>query len=142
MPGAPIPKMADKLRSKAREHATLVTLVDQLTEIDQAPTQDAAEGLYIDTASAPGITVNGELRVSVARIHSVTADGQRLVGQVQASLVVDHPLRSWDLRFYVHVPEHFHTKEFEEANAWFLRMLELHYEEAEEQLTVAPDVEA
>lgn len=142
MPDAPTSKMADELRSKAHEHPTLVTLLDQLDESQGAPDQDSAQGLYVDTRSTPGITVNGELRVSVARIHSVTDDEQRLVGQVQAVRVVDHPLKSWDLRFYVHVPEHFHTNEFEDTNDWFLRVQELHYEEADEQLQVAPEIEA
>jgi hypothetical protein len=118
--------MADELRSKAHEHPTL-----------GAPEGDV-EGLFVDTRSTPGITVNGELRVSVARIHSVTGDEQRLVGQVQAVRVVDHPLKTWELRFYVHVPEHFHTQEFEDTNDWFLRVQELHYEQADDQLELAP----
>jgi hypothetical protein len=129
--------MADELRSKAHEHPTLVTLVDQLDETHGAPEGDV-EGLFVDTRSTPGITVNGELRVSVARIHSVTGDEQRLVGQVQAVRVVDHPLKTWELRFYVHVPEHFHTQEFEDTNDWFLRVQELHYEQADDQLELAP----
>jgi hypothetical protein len=137
MPDAPTSEMADELRSKAHEHPTLVTLVDQLDETHGAPEGDV-EGLFVDTRSTPGITVNGELRVSVARIHSVTGDEQRLVGQVQAVRVVDHPLKTWELRFYVHVPEHFHTQEFEDTNDWFLRVQELHYEQADDQLELAP----
>jgi hypothetical protein len=137
MPDAPTSKMADELRSKAHEHPTFVTLVDQLDESNGAPGQDASEGLYVDTRSTPGITVNGELRVSVARIHSVTEDDVRLVGQVQAVRVVDHPLTSWELRFYVHVPQHFHTNEFEDTNEWFLRVQEIHYNEAEDNLELA-----
>jgi hypothetical protein len=137
MPDAPTSEMADELRSKAHEHPTLVTLLDQLDETQGAP-EASEEGLYVDTRSTPGITVNGELRVSVARLHSVTDDEQRLVGQIQAVRVVDHPLKAWELRFYVHVPEHFHTQEFEDTNDWFLRVQELHYEQADDHLEIAP----
>lgn len=137
MPDATTSEMAAELRSKAHEHPTVMTLVDQLDETHGAPEADA-EGLYVDTRSTPGITVNGELRVSVARLHSVTDDDTRLVGQIQAVRVVDHPLKTWELRFYVHVPEHFHTEEFDDTNDWFLRVQELHYEEAEQSLELAP----
>lgn len=142
MPGAPTSEMADELRTKARDHPTVVSLVNQLDETQDAPSDSADEGLYVDTAQTPGITVNGELRVSVARVHSVTDDGCRLVGQVQAVRVVDHPLKSWELRLYTHVPENFHTNDYDEVESWFLRVLDLHYEQANDQLDVAPEIPA
>lgn len=142
MPGAPTSEMADELRNNAQEHPTFLTLQDQLTQTDGAPRGTENEGLYVDTEPAPGIVVNGELRVSVARVHSVTSEGQRLVGQIQAVLVVDHPLESWDLRFYVHDPENFHTNDFDDTHAWFVRILDLHYDQATEQVEMAPQIEA
>jgi hypothetical protein len=123
MPGTSTSDDADVLRSKARNHPTVTALEDQLPELDDDP----EPGLYIDTRAAPGLTVNGELRVSVARVHSADEDGETLVGQVQAVREVDHPLEEWRLKLYWHRPEHFCTEHVEDADAWFLQVLDSHY---------------
>lgn len=140
MPRAPTSEMAAKLRSKAREHPTVATLDAQLPTLPESGAPD--QGLYIETRKTPGLTVNGELRVSVARIKSVGPDGPRLVGQIQAVRAVDHPLESWELRLFEHEPEYFSTERHDDPEAWFVRLLDLHYEATDAQADIELDVTA
>lgn len=140
MPRAPTSEMTTRLREQAHEHPTVATITTHLPEIpDEGATE---EGLYVETGKTPGLVVNGELRVSMVRVFSVGSDGRKLVGQLQAVREVDHPLRTWELRMYVHEPEHFATTEKEDTQAWFVRLLDLHYETTDAQAELPVGVPA
>lgn len=138
MPGATTSQKADALRSKALDHPTVKRLTDQLDALEADP----EPGLYVDTASAPGMVVNGELRVSVARVHSVDEDGESLVGQIQAVREVDHPLDTWSLTLYWHEAEHFCTEEIDDVQSWFVQVLDQHYRSCEVEPELDLAVEA
>lgn len=138
MPDTAISQKANVLRSKALDHPTVQRLTDQLDALE-----DGAEpGLYVDASPAPGMVVNGELRVSVVRVHSVDEDGESLVGQIQAVREVDHPLDTWSLKLYWHEPEHFCTEEVEEAESWFVQVLDQHYRTSEAEPELDHQIEA
>lgn len=120
-----ISDIAARLRYHARQHPTVASLLRDLPALPAEGTPEP--GLYTETRATPGITVNGELRVSVLRLYSVTAEGKQLVGQLQATRVLDHPLASWRLHHYLHVPKFFATVRCEDETSWFMRVLEVHY---------------
>lgn len=132
-------EIAETLRTKASQHPTVARLTSQLEDFGDGPEET---GLYISTSKTPGITVNGEIRVSVARLYSVDEGDRQLVGQLQATREVDHPLATWELKFYAHSPENFHTNEMEKTEQWFVRVLDLHYQRVDEQAQVTPEIEA
>ncbi|HVL47256.1 MAG TPA: hypothetical protein VM889_01725 [Candidatus Thermoplasmatota archaeon] len=107
----------------------LRTVLPALAEAGDRP------GLFVDAAATPWIDVEGDLRVSVLRLWSVAIDGSRtLVGQVQATASRDGDRR---LRAYVHRPEMFHTEEQAGEDAWFLQVLDAHYERGGAPLALA-----
>lgn len=130
--------MADALRSKALDHPTVTRLVDQLPALPETP----EPGLYVETSKAPGLVVNGELRVSVARIFTVDEEGKTLIGQVQAVREVDHPLAEWHLRTYKHTPKHFHTEQVDDVQSWFVGVLEQHYKASDIEPELETGIEA
>lgn len=133
--------VAAQLREHASNHTTLLALKRDLPGL---PTDGPADqGLYMDAQEVPGMVVNGELRVSVARLISVGHDGTRkMVGQIQATRVLDHPLETWSMRFYVHVHRFFATHEVDHQEQWFVRVLEQHYRNGGDQVALEPAVEA
>lgn len=88
-----------------------------------------APGLYVDHLRTPWVAVRGEIRVSLARIISVTPEGRhQLVGQVQvtaAELDVDSSIT---LRYYLHQPAGIIAKEVTTESEWWLGVLDAHYE--------------
>lgn len=133
--------VAAKLREHASNHTTVLTLKRDLPELPTGGPVD--QGLYMDLQEVPGMVVNGELRVSVARLVSVGHDGtHKMVGQIQATRVLDHPLETWSMRFYVHVHRFFATHEVDHQEQWFVRVLEQHYRNGGDQVALEPAVEA
>lgn len=140
MPRSDTSSMADTLRSKALDHPTVARLTEQLTPLPES--EDPQPGLYVETKETPGLVVNGELRVSVARLFTIGEDGKRLIGQIQAVRSIDHPLATWEIRTYTHTPEHFHTERVEDPQAWFVDVLESHYSVADAQPQLETGVQA
>lgn len=140
MPGTSTSEKAANLRSKAHEHPTVASVKTQLPELPQEGTPE--DGLYVEARKTPGIVVNGELRVSVLRLISVGPEGRRLVGQIQATREVDHPLSSWELKLYSHEPEFFQTDLVDDEQAWFVSVLERHYAKADATPELEVGIEA
>lgn len=140
MPGTSTSEKAADLRRKANDHPTVASVKAQLPEMPEEGTP--SDGLYVEARKTPGIVVNGELRVSVLRLISVGPEGRRLVGQVQATREVDHPLTSWELNLYTHDPEFFQTERVEDDQAWFVDVLEHHYAKADATPELEVGVEA
>ncbi len=132
--------MTDALRTKALDHPTVARLTEQLPTLPQD--ESPQPGLYVETTETPGLIVNGELRVSVARIFTADEDGKRLIGQIQAVRSTDHPLATWEIRTYTHTPEHFHTEHIEDPQTWFVNVLESHYSVADAQPELETGVQA
>lgn len=140
MPGTSTSEMADSLRAKAHDHPTVATVKTQLPPLPDEGSPD--EGLYIEAGHSPGLVVNGELRVSVLRVVSVGPDGQTLVGQIQAVREVDHPLSTWQLVLYTHDPEFFQTDRADDEQAWFIDLLEMHYDKTDAVPELETGIEA
>ncbi len=139
MPGHDASAKADALRAKALEHPTVKRLATQLPTL---PEGEPDEGLYVETHQTPGLVVNGELRVSVARVFTVDDEGATLIGQIQAVRTVDHPLAQWEIRCYKHTPQHFHTEHFDDVQAWFVDVLEQHYKASDAEPALETGIEA
>lgn len=133
-------ELASRLRFHALQHPTALSLKRDLPELPKEGTPEP--GLYVETTHSPGITVNGELRISILRLVSVGPEGRVMVGQLQATRVLDHPLETWRMNHYVHVPRYFATVKVNDATDWFLRVLEVHYRDHGGDITFAPKVEA
>ena len=117
--------VAARLRHHARSHPSIAHLVDQLPELPASG--PVLPGLYVETTDTPPVKLNARVRVSVVRIHSVTAEGKRLVGQVQATRLVDHPLAHWEVHYYLHRPQQMVTVKVVSDRDWWLSLLEQHY---------------
>lgn len=139
MPRASIADRSARLRANALQDVHVAQLRSRLPEL---PDGDAAPGLYIESEETPGIIVNGELRVSVARLYSLDEEGSRLVGQIQVARLLDHPLATCELRFYHHETENFRTTRVEDPQAWFLGLLNLHYAQADSHVAFEHEIEA
>lgn len=116
----------EDLRARASDHPVLVGLQDTLPEYREHA--DLEPGLYFDGRPAPGIKLNQEYRVSVARIYSVTEEGTSMVGQCQVTAHVVNGSRTWRVRWYAHAPQQFWTCSLEDVNAWWLQVLDRHFE--------------
>lgn len=140
MPRSNTSTMTDALRTKALDHPTVARLTEQLPSLprDGSP----KPGLYVETKETPGLVVNGELRVSVARLFTADEEGKHLVGQIQAVRSIDHPLATWEIRTYTHTPEHFHTEHVDDHQAWFMNVLESHYSVHDAQPQLETGVQA
>lgn len=137
----PSAKRTGRLRKAAQQHPTLLSLKADLPRLAEEGTHDP--GLYLDVSPVPGMVVNAELRVSVARLLSVDESGARtMVGQVQATRELDHPMASWELSFYLHVPEYYSTHRIQDQDAWWLRVLEQHYRHGGDEVALEPQVPA
>lgn len=116
------------LRAWGNIHPTLSTLRGMLKAYPQERQRQALPGLYIDSARAPWVAVRGEIRVSLARLISVSADGKhQLLGQVQATASEKHLNDSCTLRFYLHQPAGVIAREVNNENQWWVELLEQHY---------------
>ncbi|MDX1611182.1 MAG: hypothetical protein R3185_02350 [Candidatus Thermoplasmatota archaeon] len=141
MPADNLEDDAARLRASALNHPTVLSLGRDLPSL---PREGPVEpGLYLDKSKVPGILVNGEVRVSLARIFSVDPSGKRqLIGQVQATRVRDHPLETWELRYYVHVHKFYATHKVDDETQWFLQVLEQHYKAGGDEVDLTAEIEA
>lgn len=75
-------------------------------------------GLRVDTSEAQPIVVDGEARLSLARIYSYAAGEEVLLGQVQARGSSDDPA-DWTFEFYLHDVERGFTDDYDKAARWW-----------------------
>ena len=116
---------AEWLRQQAREHPVVKELLERLPAF-RGPKAPHEPGLFVDAEEAPSISVRREMRVSVVRLFSINGTDAQLVAQVQVtSSAADSKL--WALRFYIHAPSQFLTKEVHDHDTWWLSVLERHY---------------
>lgn len=124
-----------RLRDWGLGHPLVLELMATLT-----PATDAVpdrEQLVWEATSVPGLVVNGERRVSILRLSSRADGTERLVGQVQVLERTDDPLSRASVALYVHAPERAWTCHVEDTDAWFIRVLEAHYERAQGPVALA-----
>lgn len=112
------------LRRWGTSHPRVLSVMATLPADDEL---DADGGVGWETTPVPGITLDGELRVSILRVFSHSPEGRSLVGQVQARCTIDHPIPDPALRWYVHDPERWTTWSPGDLDAWFSAILERHY---------------
>ena len=87
-----------------------------------------APGLYVDHVRTPWVAVRGEVRVSLARLISVTPQGKhQLVGQVQVTAIETDLHSSVQLRYYLHQPAGVIAREIVGEGEWWLNVLDAHY---------------
>jgi hypothetical protein len=113
------------LRAQARDHPVVKELLARLPAY-RGPKVPHEPGLYVDADEAPSISVKRETRVSILRMFSVSATDVQLVGQIQVTTSASDQ-KLWALRFYVHAPTQFLTKEIHDHDHWWLAVLERHY---------------
>lgn len=116
---------AEWLRLQAHDHPVVQELMARLPAF-RGPAERHEPGIYVDAIEAPSISVRRELRVSLMRIFSANGQDIQLVGQVQAVTSPSDP-KLWALRFYVHAPTQFLTREIHHHDTWWIGMLERHY---------------
>jgi hypothetical protein len=117
------------LRAWGRAHPTLQALRTLLPSYpaDQAGAP-LAPGLYVDHLRTPWVAVRGEIRVSLARLIAVTAEGKhQLVGQVQVTGLESDLQSSVTLRFYLHQPAGVIAREVPGESEWWMSVLDAHY---------------
>lgn len=113
------------LRAQAREHPVVKELLAKLPAF-RGPRATHEPGIYVDAEEAPSISVKREMRVSILRVFSVGPSDVQLVGQIQVTTSPSDQ-KLWALRFYVHAPTQFLTKEIHDHDTWWLGVLERHY---------------
>lgn len=116
------------LRAWGRTHPTVQSLVTLLPAYPVERTGGLGPGLYVDHNRTPWVAVRGEIRVSLARIISVTPEGKhQLVGQVQVTAVETDMESSITLRYYLHQPAGVIAREVPQEIDWWLHVLDAHY---------------
>ena len=131
---------AEWLRAQAREHPVVKELLTRLPSF-RGPKATHEPGLYVDSDEAPSISVKREVRVSLVRLFSASGSDLQLVGQIQAITAPSDP-KLWALRFYVHAPTQFLTKEIHDHDSWWLGVLERHYGRGGPPVAISEAVEA
>jgi hypothetical protein len=131
---------AEWLRSQAREHPVVKELLTRLPAF-RGPKAAHEPGLYMDSEESPSISVKREVRVSLVRLFSANGTDLQLVGQIQAITAPSDP-KLWALRFYVHAPTQFLTKEIHDHDTWWLGVLERHYGRGGPPIALVDAVEA
>jgi hypothetical protein len=117
-----------QLRTWGRSHPTLQALQTLLPHYPAEREAALGPGLYVDHLRTPWVAVRGEIRVSLARIISVTPEGKhQLVGQVQVTASESDLLSSIGLRFYLHQPAGVIAREVATEPEWWLSVLDAHY---------------
>lgn len=117
------------LRVWGRSHPTVMSLKTLLPSYPAEREAGLAPGLYVDHLRTPWVSVRGEIRVSLARIISVTPEGRhQLVGQVQVTAAELDVESSMALRFYLHQPAGVIAKEVKSETEWWLGVLDAHYD--------------
>lgn len=116
------------LRAWGRAHPTLHALRTLLPSYPAEREAVLAPGLYVDHLRTPWVAVRGEVRVSLARIIAVTAEGKhQLVGQVQVTAVEMELQNTMQLRYYLHQPAGVVAREVETEESWWVAVLDAHY---------------
>lgn len=116
------------LRAWGRAHPTLHALRTLLPSYPAEREAVLAPGLYVDHLRTPWVAVRGEVRVSLARIIAVTAEGKhQLVGQVQVTAVEMELHNTMQLRYYLHQPAGVVAREVETEETWWVAVLDAHY---------------
>lgn len=117
-----------QLRNWGRNHPTLLSLKTLLQGYPAEREGALAPGLYVDHLRTPWVSVRGEVRVSLARIISVTPEGKhQLVGQVQVTALEADMGETMQLRYYLHQPAGVIAREVESEDGWWLSVLDAHY---------------
>lgn len=117
-----------QLRSWGRSHPTLQALKTLLPGYPAEREASLPPGLYVDHLRTPWVSVRGEIRVSLARIISVTPEGRhQLVGQIQVTAAEADILASMTLRYYLHQPAGVIAREMATEGEWWLGVLDGHY---------------
>lgn len=116
------------LRAWGRAHPTLASLQTLLPGYPAEREAVLAPGLYVDHLRTPWVAVRGEIRVSLARIISVTPAGKhQLVGQVQVTAIEQDLHETVQLRYYLHQPAGVIAREVETEETWWVGVLDAHY---------------
>lgn len=116
------------LRNWGRAHPTLQSLATLLPAYPTERVSGVAPGLYLDAVRTPWVAVRGEIRVSLARLISVTPEGKhQLIGQVQVTAVESDVSSSVALRYYIHQPAGVIAREVPDEPEWWLAVLDAHY---------------
>lgn len=117
----------EALRLWGQTHPFLHDVLERIPGLPRGPGRNTlGNGLYVEAAPGPWGAVKGTLRVSLLRVHSVTADGMQLVGQVHATQpATGHGAPV--LRFYVHDAEAVVVREVRNPEEWWLELLDRHY---------------
>jgi hypothetical protein len=131
---------AEWLRQQASDHPVVQELMSRLPAFRGAGFPHEP-GMYIDAVEAPSISVRREVRVSLMRIFSANGTDIQLVGQVQAVTSPSDP-KLWALKFYVHAPTQFLTREIHHHDTWWLGMLERHYARGAPPVSVFEEITA
>ena len=116
------------LRSWGRAHPTLQALKTLLPSYPAERDAALSPGLDVDHLRTPWVAVRGEIRVSLARLISVTPEGRhQLVGQVQVTAVETDLHASIQLRYDLHQPAGVIAREVGGEPEWWLSVLDAHY---------------
>lgn len=117
-----------QLRTWGRAHPTLKALQTLLPSYPAEREAQLPPGLYVDHLRTPWVAVRGEIRVSLARLISVTPEGRhQLVGQVQVTASETDIMASMTLRYYLHQPAGVIAREVSTEGEWWLMVLDAHY---------------
>jgi hypothetical protein len=139
LPAGPAESPGQALRAWGRSHPTLTSLRTLLPSYPAEREPGLSPGLYVDHLRTPWVAVRGEIRVSLARLISVSPDGRhQLVGQVQVTAAEMDLAGSMTLRFYLHQPAGVIAKEIGEEPEWWLHVLDAHYALGGEPIVSAP----
>ena len=116
------------LRAWGRSHPTLKSLTTLLPSYPTERAGPLAPGLYVDHQRTPWVAVRGEIRVSLARLITVTPEGKhQLVGQVQVTAIESDVSASVTLRYYLHQPAGVIAREVQAESEWWITVLDAHY---------------
>lgn len=116
------------LRVWGRAHPTVMSLQTLLPSYPAERDANLPTGLYVDHLRTPWVAVRGEIRVSLARLICVTAEGRhQLVGQVQVTGSEVDLDATMTLRFYLHQPAGVIAREVGTEEEWWLGVLDSHY---------------
>lgn len=116
------------LRAWGKDHPTLQALRTLLPSYPAEREAHLAPGLFVDHLRTPWVAVRGEIRVSLARLITVTPDGRhQLVGQVQVTAVENDLHASITLRYYLHQPAGVIAREVATESEWWMGVLDAHY---------------
>lgn len=131
----------DEIRRWGRTRPPLLTVTARLPHVRELGPEEP--GLAWEARAVPGISVDSTARVSLVRILACTGGERELVGQIQASGPLDHPLGEPELSWYVHEPERGATREIDDPDEWFTGVVGAYYRAggAEIDLTPMPALE-